>query len=465
MYSHRQMCFWYISVDYPNKIGILLLNLGLESHNHCSFDLLKVSGIKWETSNLTVTNTNKICGRTHGISYIRGHSNSSSTQIQFQSDSSFTGVGFYLVWFGVLQNGSTTTASNSCSSSGTHSTTSGYILSPGFPSTYPAGIDCHWVIQTLYPDTIAVYILYLDLETSNSSCGHDWVEIFDGNTSIAENSLSKKLCHTHEPVYQSTQSSVFVEFHSNAAVQNRGFHLTYSRKLFIPTTSMAPFTTPNYTFVPSNVTYENCSCPTRLTSNGCGVPVHTSPISGYLFSSNLMGSYSNNQHCTWLVSVENINILNFILVNTSIERQVICLFDWLLISGVAWDNSSLVVSDTGRICGRSSANVSGIINSSLVQIEFKSDSSVTGAGFHLIWFGSATNATSALTTPAYFSNYTACEGGVTIRGTSGKILFPADLPSPIPYYLYCSWTIEVPTQRVCLPFSFYSFNFNASKWF
>ena len=79
---------------------------------------------------------------------------------------------------------------------------SGEISSPFYPLHYPDNVDCLWKIIMPSSETVALVFEMFDIEPSASSrCEDDFVEIYDGSTSLG------KYCSGNRPPRQITSSS------------------------------------------------------------------------------------------------------------------------------------------------------------------------------------------------------------------------------------------------------------------
>uniref|UniRef100_A0A1U7QQR9 low-density lipoprotein receptor-related protein 12 isoform X1 n=1 Tax=Mesocricetus auratus TaxID=10036 RepID=A0A1U7QQR9_MESAU len=99
---------------------------------------------------------------------------------------------------------------------------SGIITSPGWPSEYPAKINCSWLIRANPGEIITISFQDFDIQGSRR-CTLDWLTI-----ETYKNIESYRACgSTVPPPYISSQDHVWVRFHSDDSVSRKGFRLAY----------------------------------------------------------------------------------------------------------------------------------------------------------------------------------------------------------------------------------------------
>ena len=110
------------------------------------------------------------------------------------------------------------------------------IVSPNYPNSYPINRNCRMVI-TLQPDEVVVLqFIHIDIGTSwlGFCDSTDWIEIFDGLDSNAEEIcphqtcvFSHKLCGQEAPLksVMATNNSMFIQFHSDGKEPGGSFKL------------------------------------------------------------------------------------------------------------------------------------------------------------------------------------------------------------------------------------------------
>ncbi|XP_028621888.1 low-density lipoprotein receptor-related protein 12 isoform X1 [Grammomys surdaster] len=99
---------------------------------------------------------------------------------------------------------------------------SGIITSPGWPSDYPAKINCSWLIRANPGEIITISFQDFDIQGSGR-CTLDWLTI-----ETYKNIESYRACgSTIPPPYISSQDHVWIRFHSDDSVSRKGFRLAY----------------------------------------------------------------------------------------------------------------------------------------------------------------------------------------------------------------------------------------------
>ncbi|XP_034372386.1 low-density lipoprotein receptor-related protein 12 isoform X1 [Arvicanthis niloticus] len=99
---------------------------------------------------------------------------------------------------------------------------SGIITSPGWPSDYPAKVNCSWLIRANPGEIITISFQDFDIQGSRR-CTLDWLTI-----ETYKNIESYRACgSTIPPPYISSQDHVWIRFHSDDSVSRKGFRLAY----------------------------------------------------------------------------------------------------------------------------------------------------------------------------------------------------------------------------------------------
>ncbi|XP_012330416.1 low-density lipoprotein receptor-related protein 12 isoform X1 [Aotus nancymaae] len=99
---------------------------------------------------------------------------------------------------------------------------SGIITSPGWPSEYPAKINCSWFIRANPGEIITISFQDFDIQGSRR-CSLDWLTI-----ETYKNIESYRACgSTIPPPYISSQDHIWIRFHSDDSISRKGFRLAY----------------------------------------------------------------------------------------------------------------------------------------------------------------------------------------------------------------------------------------------
>ncbi|NXM00120.1 LRP12 protein, partial [Tyrannus savana] len=99
---------------------------------------------------------------------------------------------------------------------------SGTITSPGWPSEYPARINCSWYIHANPGEIITISFQDFDVQGSRR-CSSDWLTI-----GSYKNVEGYRACGSSIPSpYISSQDHVWIRFHSDDSISRKGFRLAY----------------------------------------------------------------------------------------------------------------------------------------------------------------------------------------------------------------------------------------------
>ncbi|KAH9509854.1 hypothetical protein Btru_045434 [Bulinus truncatus] len=113
---------------------------------------------------------------------------------------------------------------NACNTTITSS--SGYIVSPGYPNLYPSNTTCYWIIST--SSTKQILLSFSDLKIEESTnCAYDYIKVLDGN-SLQSQSLGQ-FCGNNLPVsLRSRGSYMYILFKSDDSIAGRGFNAQFT---------------------------------------------------------------------------------------------------------------------------------------------------------------------------------------------------------------------------------------------
>ena len=102
----------------------------------------------------------------------------------------------------------------------------GYVKTPGYPNSYPNGLNCSWLITVPQGSRIKLSSEVFDLE-STYNCERDALYIYDGKDERAA-LYSKPFCDVYGPtkVY-STRNAMFLRFVTDDRDNSKGFLLKY----------------------------------------------------------------------------------------------------------------------------------------------------------------------------------------------------------------------------------------------
>ncbi|XP_076296135.1 cubilin [Lasioglossum baleicum] len=180
-----------------------------------------------------------------------------------------------------------------------------------------------------------------------------------------------------------------------------------------------------------------CNCPSTYTGTKCETPRQSCGgvarnLIGQLVFPNDGFVYQHDQSCAWLLTTNNLLVLNVTFTKFNIEQSTDCKYDFLQIHDGRNAGSQMI----GRFCGNALPNGTGNIISShnSLYFWFHSDSSISHDGFAFHWE----------------SIEPICGGALT--ADYGTISSPGS-PGRYPPNRDCYWRISVqPSKRIQLHF-------------
>ncbi|XP_028815099.1 cubilin [Denticeps clupeoides] len=360
-YDHMVSCAWVIRIAADQILRITFPYFHLESSATCSFDFLQIH----DGDSASAHMIGKYCGSSPPAELLSTHS---SLYFWFRSDHSNNGGGFTVSW-----------ESRTPECGGDLTEPYGSIYSPGYPGNYPTNRDCYWTVNVTPGLLITFAFGTLSLE-HHPDCSFDFLEIRDGL--LPEAPVLGRFCSSGSPPpVRTTGPSAWIHFHSDYTMGDRGFHITYT---------------------------------TSPSDPGCGGTFTESE--GIIISPNWPNNYAHNRQCIYVIQLppgENV-ALNF--THMDLETHAGCAFDYVEVRDGSAETDALF----GKYCGSMlPAPITSTSNS--LWIRFKSDESVSKAGFRAVYM-------------------LACGG--TLSGT-GQIRSPYH-PNAYPHNKVCEWVINQP---------------------
>ncbi|XP_043205584.1 cubilin-like [Amphibalanus amphitrite] len=107
---------------------------------------------------------------------------------------------------------------------GTLFSQTGMLASPGYPDSYPNDVDCWWRIGAARGNGIQLSFHAFDLETTDN-CNGDYLEIREARRT---GPLLGHVCGSTAPTNISSNSTMYVRFHTNGAGTSSGFLAEFS---------------------------------------------------------------------------------------------------------------------------------------------------------------------------------------------------------------------------------------------
>uniref|UniRef100_A0AAY4CUY3 CUB and Sushi multiple domains 3a n=1 Tax=Denticeps clupeoides TaxID=299321 RepID=A0AAY4CUY3_9TELE len=268
----------------------------------------------------------------------------------------------------------------------------GRILSPGYPFPYDNNLRCTWVIEVDSGNIVSLQFLAFDSEAS-----HDILKVWDGPP---ENEMSlREVSGSLLPEgIHSTLNVVTIQFETDFYISKSGFAIEFSSS--VATACRDPGVPMNGSRngdgrEPGDVVTFLCDPGYELQGEmkiTCiqvenryywqpSPPVCIAPCggnltgsSGFILSPNYPHPYPHSKDCDWLIAVNPDYVLSLAFISFSIEPN----YDFLYIYDGPDSNSPLIGSfQDSKLPERIESS------SNTMYLAFRSDGSVSYAGFHL----------------------------------------------------------------------------------
>ncbi|KAM7014934.1 CUB and sushi domain-containing protein 1-like [Tautogolabrus adspersus] len=110
-----------------------------------------------------------------------------------------------------------------CPANEERASSSGVILSPGFPSNYPNSQTCSWLLHMVPGYTINIYV-----EMFHSEKQFDELEIFDGSSGQSPLLVALSGNHSSQLNFTSKTNQLYLRWSTDHATNKRGFKIRYS---------------------------------------------------------------------------------------------------------------------------------------------------------------------------------------------------------------------------------------------
>ncbi|XP_017064010.1 cubilin homolog [Drosophila eugracilis] len=370
-YNAEAECYWVIMAP-PNKAIRLHWNsFSLEHSPECLFDYLEIyDSLRAQVGDKDVMPLAKYCGRSVPedlISYSR------QIVLKFVSDYSDSDGGFDLTY----------TFEDRANCGGLIHASSGELTSPGYPAKYLTNLDCVWRVTGSVGQQLEIQIEIFDMEQS-SNCSADYLEIRNGGS--IDSPLIGSFCGQNIPTrIPSFSNEMRLHFHSDAAINGRGFRLRW-----------------------------------RVFAIGCGGILRSN--TGAISSPRYPMTYPHMAYCEWRINVHPGSGILLIIEDMELESLSDCYYDSVKIySGIKQSNQN----PDKMLCNNGDVKNKLIkLETSIATIVFQTDSSNAFRGFKISYKADCVR------------NLTATSG--TIESLNYMEPFWETIP------INCSWTIRAP---------------------
>ncbi|XP_023438358.2 CUB domain-containing protein 2 [Dasypus novemcinctus] len=222
---------------------------------------------------------------------------------------------------------------------GVLSAPSGNFSSPNFPRLYPYDTECSWLIVVAEGSSVLLTFHTFDLEY-HSTCGFDFLEIYNGASGDAGNLLGRFCGRVPPPPFSSAWHVMAVVFHSDKHVASRGFSAAYQKDV----------------------------CGGVLTG-----------LSGALTSPEYPNNYPNSVECRWVIRASGAAAVKLVFVDFQVEASEECTYDYVAVLGGAGP------ARRHHYCGGTRPPTLVSLGHEL-QVVFKSDFNIAGRGFKAHYF-------------------------------------------------------------------------------
>ncbi|XP_043273312.1 cubilin-like [Venturia canescens] len=314
-------CSWTIEAPLGNTLNLTFSHFDLESSGRqgCTDDYLTIKAGEGNEPN---TDLGKFCGSDN----LPGRISSTQNQVflNFVTDGYINNGGFRLEWIVVGCGGHLTSPR-------------GEITSPGYPHGYKETMECEWLIEVDFDQSVE--ITFDDVNTEKlGGCRFDKVTLYGGADESAPKLI--ELCHIEKPVkFTSPTNKLFVKFVSDFSFSGRGFKATYKTVDIL-----------------------------------CGG--HFSASAGLIHSTNYPFDYPNNQNCEWLIEVDKNHVVNFTFTDFDIEDTTNCTDDYVKV----FDGPTREDTELGTFC-KNVLPEPIISTGNSILVVMRSDSLLTAKGF------------------------------------------------------------------------------------
>ncbi|XP_038136532.1 cubilin-like, partial [Cyprinodon tularosa] len=279
---------------------------------------------------------------------------------------------------------------------GTLTTASGGLSSPNYPLPYHPNAECYWNIRTSQGSLLQLSFSAFHLESS-STCAFDYLAVYDGNSSSSAELA--KLCGSALPgLINSSSNQLYIKLRTDSSINTGGFLASYSTR--------------------------------------CHGVVYSHRHQGVIESLNFPNNYPANGLCSWTIQASTGNTINYTFNAFQLEATSSCSFDYIKLYNGPDEQAPLI----GAFCGNTPPPASSTTGSALTVV-FRSDSSISMAGFQMMWYQNG------------------CGGD--LHGPSGSISSPG-YPNKYPENRECIWYVTTsPGSSITMTIHEFDVEFHA----
>nr|XP_002128740.1 tolloid-like protein 2 [Ciona intestinalis]XP_026696348.1 tolloid-like protein 2 [Ciona intestinalis] len=294
---------------------------------------------------------------------------------------------------------------------------SGFITSPGYPTSYPHHADCRYRIdagRSDRPITLTFTAFHLE---DHSHCIYDYIEIRNGSEGNWS-PTARKYCGTTTPapLVIIGQRYVYIRFLSDVSVSGNGFQIQY------------------------NISDNSAPLPCTSTFN-VRYTVHTSPL---YYTPGYPNHSPHSLDCSYRINTPSgSDLIRVNFQHFNLERHTDCQYDYVAVYEGPNASSRLI----GKYCG---TNTSFMVTGRAPNmfIHYHTDDTVPSSGFRFMfrtWVRPAS-------TPA------SCDQLSLGGGTGIGYITSPNYPNPYPGLSDCRYRINAGNSNRMITLQFLSFN-------
>lgn len=365
-YPAGRTCVYHIQLPVGNLVHLEFQDFALEGSRSCSFDFVEIR----ESGSENGTQISKLCGTTLPDPITSTYN---ELWLSFKTDGSYENRGFLANY---------TNIPIGCG--GVYRDNHGIIATPNHPDFYPSTSSCSWLIRAPRGHIVRLTFTVFVVEY-HFNCSYDSVEVRDTNSALIGRFCGNRL----PPTLTSSGNEMLITFTSDHNQVHEGFAAAYA-------------------FFDASTT--------------CGGNFFSDV--GEIMSPGYPEHYPPSRDCEWILHAHQGHQVMLHVLDFDMEAGTNCNFDFLEIRNGGDQLAPLV----GKFCGRNNSRTAPmkeiISHSNQIYLRFRTDTSMTGRGFHLL----------------YDTATTGCGG--TLTSPTGTIISPG-YPQPYGHDAECNWIIRV----------------------
>ncbi|XP_067869413.1 cubilin isoform X2 [Heterodontus francisci] len=318
-YPKNIECIWTITVPNGEAVQLDFDDLFYidESFLACAFDYLELRDGATSSAPLI----GNFCGSTKPP---RQKSTGSVMYVRFQTDAISSYAGFKAKY-------------SIAACGGVVSAQSGFLQSPGYPSSYPDNSQCEWFLEGPEGHYLTITFEAFNLENT-PDCTKDFVEIREYN---ASGRVLGRYCGTTLPNAMDTSGSIaYVHFNSDASVNGSGFRLQFEASI-----------------------------------KGCGGELTAD--TGTISSPNYPNYYPHGSECQWRITVQVGRRVTLTINDLHLEAYQSCNYDYVDIYNGLQPNSPRLQ----KYCGIVDPGTQVMSSGNTMRVVFATDQSGANKGF------------------------------------------------------------------------------------